>query len=169
VPIELFIKDEKSPPWRTYSNRSYIRDDKFYEHSCIQIHYHVDDKLRQWVNENIIDDYNDVGFRQVQVNANPGCITPHTDETREYALIYNFQTGGGDLVFYKEPGYPLYREGRVIGNNYDAYKEIERVKIPEHRWYFLNTRVIHSVENIFQDRLQIQISINYIPYNILLQ
>lgn len=95
---------------------------------------------------------------------------PHTDRSRDWVLIYLLQAGGPDhvTVFYREFGQPLIRPRHTAVNHYGSLTVLSRVQIPLRRWTVMNTRVLHSIENISLGRYAIQISIEE-PESLILQ
>jgi hypothetical protein len=144
---------------RDYPPRPYTIGDKTFD-SVTQTHYQITHQpIIDWIGENITPNYNDIGFRHVDGSPARRVITPHTDKTRNYALIYTLETGGGELVFWKEKNKPILRTDRFNLHEYDNLTELDRVYVPEKSWYILNTMVIHSVENMSSPRIQLQLSL----------
>lgn len=86
---------------------------------------------------------------------------PHTDRSRDWVLIYLLQAGGPDhvTVFYRELGHPLIRPRHTAVNHYGSLTVLSRLQVPLRRWTLMNTRVLHSIENISQGRYAIQVSV----------
>jgi hypothetical protein len=90
---------------------------------------------------------------------------PHTDRARDYTLIHLIKNGGVDheTVFWKEKNVDeLIRPLRHNVNDYNHVERIGGIQIPLNTWILLNSRVLHSVENIGEGRISIQCSIDNI-------
>jgi hypothetical protein len=85
---------------------------------------------------------------------------PHTDVTRDYVLLYNVSAGGPDstLCFWQEEGEQLFRDRMLAVERSPRLKLVDSTKGPFDCWYLMNTRVIHSVENVTSLRLNLQVS-----------
>lgn len=118
---------------------------------------HFDPEFLQWVRENITHEFQESNsgfmlFDEVQL--------PHTDLTRDYVLLYNLNPGGKNatLCFWQEEGKELYRERMVTSERGQHLKLIDSITGPFNCWYLMNTRILHSVENVEGLRLNLQIS-----------
>lgn len=117
-----------------------------------------------WAKENISPDVQDIRF----TFTTPGRdrIGPHIDKSRDYTLIYLLSDGGNDhrTVFYKKINDTEIIHPRFYYvNDYQQLCDIGSIKIPLHTWYLLNSRVLHSVENIPDVRIAIQVSFSEYP------
>jgi hypothetical protein len=85
---------------------------------------------------------------------------PHTDLTRDFVLLYNLEAGGeeSELCFWREAGQPLYRERMLAVERGPSLQLVDRVRGPFRCWYLMNTRILHSVENVSRLRLNLQVS-----------
>lgn len=118
---------------------------------------HFNPEFTEWIRENITKEFQ---FSNSGVMFFDEPQLPHTDVTRDFVLLYNIETGGrdSDVCFWKEKGYPLYRE-RMLAVERDSQLElIDRIRGPFDCWYLMNTRIIHSVENVSALRINLQIS-----------
>lgn len=80
-------------------------------------------------------------------------VVPHSDNDRTVNVIC-YITGSADTVFYESE---KYSQGKIY--NPEDIKEVERVNLNLNEWYALNTKAIHSVENIQGNRIGISLSI----------
>lgn len=116
-------------------------------------------ELEAWIRSNIADDYDNIG-----VSCMHGGTTnlPHTDTTRDLTLMYLITTGGDDVstVFYRESGQELYRP-RHTHPDYDHLEVLESVRLVAGRWYLINARIVHSVENMTAPRQAVQLGFDY--------
>ena len=139
-----------------------IKDGKSYRNSR-GFRYTLDQQVSDWVHQHLSDQYTDCGLSVI--HGPDGLLAPHTDQTRRFAVLYTFDTGGADVrtAFYQEDGYPVERELREFGTDYDRLKEVHAVQFPLRTWVIMNTNVLHSVENLISDRVQIQFGLNSVP------
>lgn len=130
------------------------------------LRYRFNREDEEWMSNNITPDF---------IRDNSGVMffdheqLPHTDTTRRYVMLYNFEVGGPDatLSFWQENGYPIERErGLAIDRSADL-KLLESIKGPLNCWYILDTRIIHSVENITERRSNLQLSFHQLPDGLL--
>jgi len=129
--------------------------------------------LRNWLKENIPEIGNHINnpaannthvFVQTQAPTRRNGVSTHivhSDVNRIAALNYIWDLGGDNVItrWYQEKGKPLQRpksrpgiqspDGKV---NYNDLEMLEEVKLKPHRWYMLNTVVLHDVQNIESQR-----------------
>lgn len=124
----------------------------------------VSDEFEQWIKDNITLRFVDAGVSVTTPGYNLN--GPHVDAGRCYVLIYPIQTGGPDAVtsFWKPKDGSGPINYKRYYNNYDELELVEQVKIPEETWCIIFNRVPHSVENISEGRITVQISVNYHPW-----
>jgi hypothetical protein len=94
----------------------------------------------------------------------------HTDFTRDWLLLYNLRTGGdkAKLCFWQEQGYPLIRDRKTEVGKYSNLKLIKEINGPKNVWYLINTRILHSTENVTELRLNLQVAFdNQFPQELL--
>lgn len=122
--------------------------------------YNVNEEFEQWVRENIVQ-----GFTEASVSISStyaGSLGAHSDRKRDYGLLYVVRQGGPDVrtVFYQQKGYPVVRNRYVSIDNYDQLDIIDVADFGENRWALLDARILHSVENVTDQRISFQISID---------
>lgn len=136
--------------------RSLFKDGKFFGTSTGLGLRHISDEFDQWARSNIISDFIHIGL----------CVSdpsmdhsgPHRDQSRDYALLYLLQAGSDHATtsYWKEkPG--------VLAKNHSDYDELDlldQVVIPLETWYIIDAKTTHSVENIKQGRITIQIGLS---------
>lgn len=120
-------------------------------------------ELEQWLKNNITPVYRDVGVRYAFGSANPGTAGVHTDQTRKYVLQYLVKSGGATLTYWQEDGHPVLREPHAHAEDYTKLRILDSGQLLENRWAILDTRILHSVENLTSDRISVQISLDDIP------
>jgi len=125
--------------------------------------FKLDAEVYEWLHKHLTSAYTDCGLSVI--TGPDRTLIPHTDQTRRYALLYTFDTGGADVetVFWQEAGNTVHRELREFGTDYGQLTAIERAKFPLRTWVMMNTNVLHSVENLSSDRIQVQMGLNAIP------
>jgi len=121
------------------------------------VRQHFNDDFIDWIRSNITSEFQ---FANSGVMFFDEPQLPHTDVTRDYVLLYNVETGGEDseVCFWREKGQSLYRERMLAVERSPQLELIDRVKGPYDCWYLMNTRIIHSVENVSALRINLQIS-----------
>jgi hypothetical protein len=126
--------------------------------------YHASQELKEWLGENIIREFNDVGVRFAFGGNGKSTAGVHTDATRKFVMQYNLVHADGVLTFWQEKGQPIVRNGRYTVSDYDALVKLDEVFIPNNRWMILDAMVLHSVENLTGTRINVQISLNENPF-----
>jgi hypothetical protein len=121
-------------------------------------------ELEQWVKENLTIHTVDTGVNYVTYTEESGLpisTGAHTDGTREFVLLWNIESGGADaeLTYWREKGKPLYRAPKTHGADLSRLELVAKTKLPEGRWLLLDTRIMHSVENLTDTRISLQISL----------
>lgn len=119
------------------------------------------DEFETWVRENITSDFLDAGLCYVDADENKSSTGAHTDDVRDYVIIYNILTGGPDatLCFWQENGHPIKRPRLTMGEDLAKLTLLESVVAPSHQWYLLDSKVMHSVENLVSARINLQVSL----------
>lgn len=124
--------------------------------------YETEKELKKWVFNNVAKQ----GIANVKSSKtyfNPDDPRdwrgPHTDQTRNYVLIWLMESGGPDhaTVFYKEKNKTAIRENCVTVLETDDLEELGRIQIPLRKWIILNSRILHSVINIPDHRIALQV------------
>ncbi len=118
---------------------------------------HFNEEFTTWIKDNVTEKFQ---------SSNSGVMffdepqLPHTDVTRDFVLLYNIETGGrnSEVCFWQEKGQPLYRERMLAVERGPHLDLVDRIHGPFDCWYIMNTRIIHSVENVSGLRINLQIS-----------
>ena len=63
-------------------------------------------------------------------------------------------------VWYQEIGKPVVREGRARQPDYAKLTVLDQVVLPVNQWHILRTDILHSVENLQNNRIRISIDID---------
>ena len=116
-----------------------------------------------WIKENITTEYQNSSLMYCHGSGfaeGSRSTGAHTDFTRDYVLLYNLRVGGdqAELAFWKEKGHDLVRERATQCCDFRTLELVDSVKGPSDVWYLVNTRILHSTENLDQLRLNLQIS-----------
>lgn len=120
--------------------------------------YQISPELETWVRQNIAHTWKNIGYSR----SAPPVHGPHFDSSGFWTLQYLLQSGGDDtaLVFY-EPLDELLELDPVphkfYFSDYRKLRVTEQHVLPERQWHLFNGLEIHSVENIRQDRIALQI------------
>jgi hypothetical protein len=123
----------------------------------------VNEDLIPWLKENIINDWGNIGYHRFK---GPNC-GPHLDRCRHYVLNYIIETGGSQVssIFWKPKSEQLditHHDSRV--DDYDQLTIDEVFILQPNQWYIINGRAgIHSVENIENTRVSLQIGFWHDP------
>jgi hypothetical protein len=143
-------------PTIPYMDRTIVRNDieeqnkRFHKQS-------LHPQLFDWIKTNISDKFNGCSLAQTTV-VRGSMVAPHIDRTRKYTLMYLIQTGGEHhrTVFYEAIDSSI-NLSRGLQLEYDQVKEIDSIVVPLYKWTLLNAFVPHSVENIPETRIAIQL------------
>lgn len=125
--------------------------------------YLPDAEFLQWAQTHIVDTWTECGLSVTQVHVESAVHGAHTDSTRAYILLYLLDSGGDNATvsWYQEQGYPAFRPndpGHTVCD-YSTIDLIDQVCPPTHTWALYNVRILHGVENLFRDRVSIQIGL----------
>jgi hypothetical protein len=140
----------------SYKFRDLYKDGKVYKAAFNNCRY-LSQLAYKWVLDNV-----DLKTKDIRVSFTlPGLerCGPHIDGTRDYTLMYVIKNGGADneTVFWKENN--VDELIRPLRYRVDDYKDVERIggiQLPLNTWILLNSRVLHSVENIGEGRISVQ-------------
>lgn len=129
----------------------------------------TEENIKPWIETNLMQNFKlGVIYREVSYKEEANFYRPHFDGVRHFGLFYNIVDSGGDICFYKHKDYHVSerndeQDSNVI-LNYNDITEIGRFKTPPvNRWYLLNSKVYHSIENLTGKRHNFQISITKLP------
>jgi hypothetical protein len=129
--------------------------------------YHLPEQVHNWVVGQFGDQYTDLSLSVTDNGPDKTILIPHTDCTREFLIVYTLIQGGDnvEIKFWKEDHEDLHREMRTFPDNYDRLTQLKSVKWPDRTWVMFNTNIVHSVENILSQRVQVHMGLwaNHIP------
>jgi hypothetical protein len=127
----------------------------------------INEEFNQWVQNYFKCDPSTCGVAVYDSHSN--FFAPHVDISRDYVMSYILDQGGNNVetIWYQQDNHPIVRpdlksvfDPAVIPKNFDTLKEIDRVRLPKHKWVSLNASILHGVENIESTRVAIHISTN---------
>ena len=144
------------------SLRTLIKDGKEYQNAFTNTV--IAAEHQEWAEEHIGQKCNDIRISLTTVgNSKNG---PHIDITRSYSFIYLLDHGGEEheTCFYREKNHnSMFRPLGHYVNNYDDLELVAKTNFPLNRWFLINAGVLHSIENIPNGRLSIQMSFAGLP------
>lgn len=158
IPQHLIDNLQLGEVIRTYPGRDCVLNKKTFTTSA-GTYYYVDQALDTWVRNNIDLDIDFVGIRYQYGTPEHNSQGAHTDATRDYALLYTIDNAGGGLKFWQQKNQPVELDSLHLITDYDSLEELESFDTPNGTWYLVNGRVIHSVENITQTRITLQVNL----------
>jgi len=132
----------------------------------------LDDEWNTWVRDNIapvvIESGVSVGLMPRVTDAEATMGGPHTDTTRNFALLYLIEKGNDDqwTEFFQEVGEDVYRPYNCRPTKLANLTLIDRVCAPLHKWVYLDGRILHGYNNISKNRIALQVSLAYDPFNV---
>jgi hypothetical protein len=130
------------------------------------IHYsrwNVSSDVAHWVSDHITPDFLKLGVQIHDRVDTANKHNPHTDKTRAWVLMYCIQPGGDAVTtsWYQEQHEPMMRELGIYTPDIKApLTKIESVIVEPRRWFLLNSRIIHAVENITGKRISLAVSLS---------
>jgi len=159
-------------PGDVYSTKRVVQKDGEQWVSRIQPRFGLEDAMSEWTNTHISTEWSQIGVAtsilSQQAETNSLMQSPHTDGTRSYALLYLIESSNADqdTVFWHEPGYPIHRKRTMSPSNLDHLIKVDSVQIPLRTWTYVDSTILHSVENVKQSRVTLQISFDCDPFEI---
>lgn len=158
IPAELIKNIQLGAVVRNYPGRECTLNGKTFTTSS-GTYYYADQKIDQWVRNHIDCDIDFVGIRYQFGTTEFDSQGAHTDATRDYALLYTIENANGTLKFWQQQDCPIEYDSVQLITDYDSLEEIGSFNIPNNQWYLVNGRVLHSVENITQTRITLQVNL----------
>jgi hypothetical protein len=121
--------------------------------------YRMPEPFVNWCQENITRSGNEWGCSIS--NREEGALGPHTDRSRDFALLYVVEPGGADVrtTFWQEHGHPLVRERFLWRDDYRVLDLVEAADFGVGRWVLINSLVLHSVDHLERHRITFQLSL----------
>lgn len=120
----------------------------------------LDFSYEQWISDNITNTFQAVMVNYCQGYPARTSTGAHTDFTRDWLLLYNLRLGGprSKICFWREIGEPLVRGRKTEVGKYCNLELVKQIPGPKHVWYLINTRILHSTENVTGLRLNLQVA-----------
>jgi len=136
--------------------------------------YSMENIMGKWVNDNITEEWshvsvaNNIPSPKTVGQGTPTIHGPHSDQTRSYLLLYLIESTNPDqdTIFYQEPDRNLYRKRNTTILDLDTVTEIDRVRIPLYTWVYMNTSILHGVENIQGIRTALHVGFDCDPLGV---
>lgn len=121
----------------------------------------VSESINDWCKSNI-----DKNIIHVSIQAMYGgtTVTPHIDEMRSYAYNYVIRTGGNSKTCFYKPK-KEFEHLKVFERTVftkDRLDLVEEIQIEPGRWHMINTKMIHSVEQLDPKSKRISLSLSFI-------
>lgn len=120
----------------------------------------LDARYEQWISDNITNTFQAGMVNYCQGSPERTSSGAHTDFTRDWLLLYNLRSGGpqSEICFWQERGKPLVRDRKTEVGKYCNLTLVKQIPGPEYVWYLINTRILHSTENVTGLRLNLQVA-----------
>jgi len=113
--------------------------------------HHISPELVAWINSNISEHIDQIGFQISAATQQSTTHLCHTDSyPRKWVLNYLVDLGGSDVTtnFYYEQGHGLLRGHLERPLDMTKLDKIYSVKIETGRWHILNALILHDVTGI---------------------
>jgi len=153
------------PKWLVMEAVKNLPDMKAFESKAtVQSTPLTNPKIVDWMEENIGGNMRDIEVTWTTAGLNS--IGVHTDRGRNYALMYLLDQGGDNCfsTVYQQEGHPLIRERATHVEDRSTLKEIHTYVAEKGRWYVLDTRILHTVDNLERFRIAIQCSFDDVSH-----
>lgn len=124
--------------------------------------FEVTEDLSRWITDEI-GQIDQIGYQIVKPNEEITTHLVHTDShPRRWVINYLLALGGESVEtnFYKEKGYPLLRDTLTRPDDLKDLEKIYSFKAEPRKWYLINSRILHDVKNLQQDRIYITLGID---------
>jgi hypothetical protein len=150
-------------PKTTYNQRKIIRDNKIEQNKLFN-KQSLTPELLEWIKKNITDKFTGASLAKT-FHVDGATLAPHVDRTRKFTLIYLLESGGSEhkTIFYSAKDHcGNYKPGEQF--EYSEVEEVDSITIPLYKWTILDAGVPHSVENIPDMRVAIQLGLEINPW-----
>jgi hypothetical protein len=129
--------------------------------------YNVPNEIYKWAKNNVLPNLENnfkIGIQVFKMIDNETkSYTIHTDGARgEYVLNYIIDAGGDqvDTSWYQENGCDLHREPGLLRNNFQDMELKHCLKLEQHTWSMINSRILHTVNNLTRARISLSLGIS---------
>jgi hypothetical protein len=118
------------------------------------------DDFSHWIKTQIISEFRETSVSILR-HRSPS-VGPHSDTVTQFRLIYPISTGGQECctTWWQQKNQDLFPVLGHVVNDYDQLTQIDKVVMMPGRWYLIDTRVLHSVENVESDRVALHVSLD---------
>jgi hypothetical protein len=171
IPQDLIdsIPDEMGPANRAASTTYSTVEEQMYATRSLRldgstarhvrnVRYILPDPFQEWIYQNIAQ--NALECTITIGDAYCGHIGPHTDRARNFALLYVLEAGGSRVLnsFWQQKNHPVLRPRATLVDDYDQLVLLAQCHYGCRQWVIMDSRILHSVENISTSRVAIQIA-----------
>ncbi len=120
----------------------------------------------QWVRDNIWADFIDTGISYADGAPDRPTSAAHTDGSRDFSLIYSIDPGGpqAELAIWRHLGSPILWDRHVCFTSTDDLVNLAVLPGNPGCWYLVNSKILHSTENLVRNRVGFQVSLAYDPW-----
>lgn len=125
--------------------------------------FELDSAFAQWVQDNLVENYFETAVSIIfHDGTQDASLSPHADTNCRFRLIYPIKKGGKTCTthWWQERNQPVLRDPGYWVSDYDRLEELEQVTMDEHNWYIIDTRAIHSVEQINDNKVALHVSMD---------
>jgi len=147
-----------------YRHRTVIKDKMTFSSRCQQA-FPLGEDFEFWVKQNIHSHAQEANLR---ISFGDSTVHgPHVDNPAKIRFFYLLDNGGNqaETIFYHRPGSPFVYDADnwnslnpIHHNNIDELNVIDRVCIPLKTWILFNGYVLHGVNNVERQRVNINVS-----------
>jgi len=155
----------------TQCNRIVVKNGQEYS-TRINPRFGLEEYMSDWVNSNISSEWSHISIadsRPGPRGIGDGSVHgPHSDLTRSYLLLYLLEVGSDNqqTVFFQEPGKNIRRKRNTTVQNVDQLIKIDSIQIPLQTWVYMDTTILHGIENVYGSRIAIHIGFDCDPLGV---
>lgn len=126
----------------------------------------ISKEWEDWVRKNIVSDFIDTGISYADGAIDRPSSAAHTDGSRDISLIWSIDPGGpqAELAMWRAKNHPILWDRHVCFTNTNDLINLVILKGNPGCWYLVNSKILHSTENLVRNRVGLQISLNHDPY-----
>jgi hypothetical protein len=123
-------------------------------------------KWESWVKANIWNDIIDTGISYADGAPDRPTSTAHTDGSRDFSLIWSVDPGGpeAELAIWRHRDYPILWDCHVAFTDTKDLINLTVLRGNPGCWYLVNSKILHSTENLVRNRVGLQVSLAYDPW-----
>jgi hypothetical protein len=129
--------------------------------------YNVPDEIYEWTKNNVLPTLKNnfkIGIQVFKlIDKETGSYTIHTDGIRGDSVLNFIIDTGGDQVYtswYQENECALHREPGLLRNNFQDMELKHTIKLEQYTWSMINSRILHTVNNLTRNRVSLSLGIS---------